>query len=373
MPPVLRCADVNALIAHLASDERWRGLLSAGAQNAAGAVLAAPAALARGIALFAPSLAQRSALSVLVIGAEATDAADQGRWYQAVGALLGCGAAIHVTLVGGELDPTFSSALAAVAPGTPATSLRTSLADFLLLHPVPTFDVAVMFQPGFQKYRDWLAAPGLVTLLKAGTVVVGSSYSSDEYEMERWVLECHGYRVSEICADNPFSLELGDRHSAIRWGGVLWQVSAAPAEERQPDEQGLQALALLNRMVAHSMTVAGEPSPPLGTAVDFSAEKGKQISLIHIFDRRFVDPVSAAWYRLGDDGVLQKRGRLPVAEIAAYPGQSSRDIERAVWAAGIKARHLLTDYPAVPANADAVLQPGGMFTALRARAAQLFR
>ena len=235
------------------------------------------------------------------------------------------------------------------------------------------FDVAVMFQPGFQKYRGWLDASGLARLLEAGTVVLGGSYSTDEYEMERWVLDCHGYQASEVCRDNPFYLELGDQHSVIRWGGVLWQVTAAPTGPWPPDVARLQSLDLLNRMVLHSMTAAGGPSPPLGTMVDLSAAKGQQISLIHIFDRRFVDPASAFCYRLDDDGLLHKVGQLPPDEIAGYPRESLRDIERALWAAAIKAQYLMADYPEPVPSADAAAQASGMFNALRAGAAQLFR
>jgi hypothetical protein len=372
MEPVLRCADFEALIAEIALHEEWRGLADARPQNAA-AVLAAPAAVARGIALFAPQLAQRSALSILVIGAESTDAPDQGRWYQAVAVMLGSALRIDVTLVGSELDQTFSSALADVAPAVAAVGVRAPLVDFLSIQADVKFDVAVMFQPGFQKYRGWLDASGLARLLEAGTLLLGGSYSTDEYEMERWVLECHGYRASEVCQDNPFYLELGDRQSVIRWGGVLWQVTAAPTGPWPPDAARLQSLELLNRMVLHSMTAAGGASPPLGTMVELSAAKGRQISLIHIFDRRFVDPATAVWYRLDDDGLLHKGGQLPPDEIAAYPRQSPRDIERALWAAAVKAQYLMADYPEPAASADTAAHAGGMFNALRVRAAQLFR
>lgn len=370
--PVLRCADTAALVAALATHGEFGALASAKPENAA-AVLAAPAAVARGIAVFAPELAGREQLSILVIGAESTDAADQGRWYQTIGAMLGRDMQPAVTLVGSELDTAFQSSLAGVAPAASATCVRAQLADFLSAQPAVNFDLAVMFQPGFQKYRGWLEQSGLARLLGAGTRVMGTSYSTDEYEMERWVLECHGYGASEACVLNPFYLDLGDAQSTIHWGGALWQVVSAPARDFCRDDARLQSLDVLNHMVLHSMTVAGAPSPPSGAIVELSAGDGKRLSLIHIFDRRFVDPASAVLYRLGNDGVLQMTGTLAAADLARYPRDTPRDITRAMWAADIKSRFLLAGYPASLREVDGVAQTRGMFDTLRARAADLFR
>ncbi len=370
--PVLRCADTAALIVILAAHEELRALALAKPENAA-AVLAAPAAVARGIAVFAPELAGREKLSILVIGAESTDAVDQGRWYQTIGAMLGSKMRPVVTLVGSELDTLFQSSLTDVAPAVAANCVRTHLAEFLAARPSVNFDIAVMFQPGFQKYRGWLEDSGLARLLTGGMLLMGASYSTDEYEMERWVLECHGYGASQTCAHNPFYLELGDAQSSIHWGGELWQVVTAPACGFCRDDARLQSLEVLNRMVLHSMTVAEVPSPPLGMIVELSAGNGKRLSLIHIFDRRFVDPASAVLYQLGNDGVLQMTGTLPAADLARYPRDILRDITRAIWAADIKSRFLLAGYPASLREADGLARTGGMFDALRARAAGLFR
>ena len=81
LPPILQCADWPALIATLAKQPAWRGLDGLSLQLAS-AVMVAPAAIARSIALRAPQLAQRDELSVLVIWAESVDAVDRGRWYQ---------------------------------------------------------------------------------------------------------------------------------------------------------------------------------------------------------------------------------------------------------------------------------------------------
>ena len=66
-------------------------------------------------------------------------------------------------------------------------------------------------------------------------------------------------------------------------------------------------------------------------------------------------------------------GTLPAGDLARYPRDTPRDIERALWAAAIKSRFLLAGYPASLREADGVAQTRGMFDTLRARAAQLFR
>lgn len=370
--PVLRCNDWKSLLPELFEHAEYASMSSAG-PGIVPAVLAAPAAIARWVAVFAPELVRRDKLSILVIGAESTDAPDQGRWYQTVAAMLAFKGAIEVTLVGAELDITFASSAASLAPAVPANSARQGLAEFLAKHDGARFDLAVLFQPGFQKHRGWLQDSGIARLLAAGALLMGTSYSTDEYQMERWVLECHGYRVSAESVFNPFFLELGDANSSIQWGRALWQIESTPARDFSLHEDGLAALDLLTRMVLHSITVIGQPSPECGAMVELSDGKGRRRSLLHIFDRRFVDPADGSLLQLADDGGLKAIGALPATEIAQYPRAAQRDIERAMWAAGVKSRFLLAGYPAVANDNDGVKTARGMFNDLRARAARLFR
>ncbi len=370
--PILDCVDWPSLIAALASCPAWRGL--GGLRLAlASAVLAAPAAIARSVALRAPQLAQRESLSVLVIGAESVDAVDGGRWYQAIAPMLDAACSVRVVLLGASLEPDFSSAALALAPAAPAQQACGRLAEYLDAHPQAAFDIAVLFQPGFQKYREWLRGADFAHLLAAGSLLIGSSNAQDEYQMERWVLECHGYRASEQAHDNPFYLELGDAQSSIRWGSALWQIETAPAPGFIVNRTGLAALDTLTRMVMHSMRVVGEPAPACGAAMELTAGPGQRKTLIHLFDRRFVDSKDGLLLHLAADGSLQPLGKLPAVELAAYPGGSARDIERAIWAADIKARYLLDGYAAAKNAPIETALARSMFDQMRERAAKLFR
>ena len=334
--PILACADWAALVAAVGQNPAYKALAQARPDTAA-AVLAAPTAVARWIAIAAPHLAAKRQLKILVLGAESTDAVDQGRWYQVIPRLLHIDADVEVDLLGAELEANFSSSIAASAPQVPARVQRAALADFFAGADAPRFDLAVMFQPGFQKHRGWLQPGGIARLLESGTLLMGASYASDEFEMERFVLECHGFAVDPSSRPNPFYLELGDSQSSIRWGGELWQITAPPPHGFQRDDARLLALDNLNRMVMHSMTAVGTPSPLCGAMTELSAADGRRRVLLHVFDHRFVDPDDGVIYQLMDTE-LRQRGVLPMAELARYPREATGHLARAIWAAAQIAR-----------------------------------
>ena len=77
-------------------------LLKAVPDSLAMAVLAGPCALAMWIAERAPRLAHATSLSILLVGAEATDVPDEGRWYQTLPLLAD---ALAAKIVRVEVDP----------------------------------------------------------------------------------------------------------------------------------------------------------------------------------------------------------------------------------------------------------------------------
>ncbi len=370
-PLILRHDGWPGLIAELAARDGLSYLREIPA-SVASAVLAAPAAIARWIAAHAPQFAVAPSLSILVIGAETTDAPDQGRWYQLLPQLLDVQCEVKATLVGAELDTGFASTIAAHAPGAPAQCFRSGLAEFLSRHEMQGFDLAVVFQPGLQKHRGWLADGGFARLIAAGVPLIASSYETDEYEMDRWVLESYGYRVSAEPVLNPFFLELSDDRTSVRWGRALWQIEAAPPNGFIINTERLAALDTLTRMVMHSMTEVGTPSPGYGAQVELQASDGARKTLIHVFDNRFLDAASGQVLQLAADGELREAGSIPAAAMTRYPGVAARDIERAMWAADIKSRYLLESYPK-RAAADAASTAKGMLAAMREKAASLFR
>jgi hypothetical protein len=362
-----RCADWESLLAALRSNSAAR--FADANDTVMRAVLAAPCAIAWWIAKRAPELARRDALSLLIVGAEATDAPDEGRWYQLVPTLLGAAFETHVTLVGLELETGFASQLAQRAPAAPAAAFRTGLAAYLSDHACAP-DLAFAFHPGLQKHRGWLADDGFPQLLQRAVPLVCAAYEADEYEMERWVVESYGYRADPASLVNPFFLDVSDDKTVIRWGRALWQLQCAPPAGTKPDEERLAALETLNRMVMHSLTTANERAPPYGAAVELASSTGESVRLYHLADNRFLDPASAEVVHL-HAGTLKTLKRLPPQIAASYPGAEAPEIERAVWAAGAKAGHLLDSYP--PRAVDPSAAAADMLSGLRRKTAALFK
>lgn len=333
------------------------------------AVLAAPCAVAMWIARRS-SLTEK-AVSILILGAETADAVDEGRWYQYVPLLLDAAFTVDVTLVGSELDAQFVSSAAAHAPAKAARTAQTHLGAFFSERRSQRFDLAVAFHPGLQKHRGWLAPDAFARLLERGVSLVCAAFGPDEYEMERWVVESYGYQADSNPLMNPFFLDVSDAKASIRWGSVLWQIIAGPRSGTSPDQARLAALENLNRMVMHSMTARAGSGLPYGHAVELAASDGRKLRLLHVADQRFVDAGSGDVLWL-DNGELKHVMRVPPEVADSYPGSHSSDLLKALWAARIKADHLLPSYPP-DALADSAAVAAGMLSELKQKVAGAFK
>jgi hypothetical protein len=341
--PVAACSDWSALLALLQS-QPGGAALAAAPTKILQAVLAAPVAVARWIAERAPQLAAKSPLHVLVVGAEKLDAVDQGCWYQMLPMLLATELDLRVTLVGDRLDAGASSPVRAFAPAIPARLHRGLLASFLAAQGTGTHDLVFLFHPGFQKHRGWLCDASLAALVAAGAPTVAAAYGQDESEVDRWVAQCHGYSTHAETLLNPFWLDFSDADSEVHWGRALWQFGGqVPAAGAQVDHVRLAQLDRLSRMVMHSIALGNTPLAPQGSAVKLNASNGASRELIYLFDEYFLDPGCSDVLALRAGG-LQRVFTLPATAIADYPRSNARDLDRAVWAAGIKAEHLMPHY-----------------------------
>jgi len=369
---ILEHPDWDPLIAALAAQPA-SPFRSAIAPELARAVLAAPAALALWIATREPQLAAADRLRLLVIGAETVDAADAGRWYALLPQLAGAAFELETTLVGDALDLDFRSAAADCAPSRPARLLRMPLDEFLRTHDAGDYDLAAVFHPGMQKNRGWLTDGSLARIVAAGTVLVGSSYEPEEAQVDAWVIACHGYAVAGDPLPNPFYLDLGDRQNQVQWGRALWKFARqVPAPGHAPDQERLDALDLLSRMVMHSMLETDWPSFAPGARVELKSSTGTRLALVHVFDRCCADPATGTLYRLGDRGELAAIGALDAGELASYP-EGGRKLERALWAARIKAERLLPEGARVREAGYGSDRAAAMLADLRARARRMFQ
>jgi hypothetical protein len=370
-PPVL-ASDWDALMANLSARDAIPALAAAPRPVVQG-VLAAPTAVARWIAERAPHLRRAAALRLLILGAEKLDAVDSGRWYQAIPWLLGTTQRIEADLVGRELAAGFVSPLETAAPWPAARCHADALAGFLDPARALAFDLAFMFHPGFPKHQGWLRDGSLGRLLAAGVPLVVASYETDEYEMDRWVAECHGFAVAGEPLLNPLFLDFGEPANPVRWARALWQFApTVPAPGHRVDDERLRALDELGHMVMHSMQSNQVPLQAYGAQVEGQTGDRSQLRLIYVFDCFFVEPQQGAVlaYR---DGALQRVAEISPAELASYPGAGATALERAVWAAGIKARHLLPLYAEPVQAAASHAQARAMHADLQDKIEALFR
>jgi len=368
----LKCNDWDELIATVAAQPGHAALADV-RPALARAVLAAPAAVALWIARRRPELLAQSELRLLVIGAEAADAVDQGRWYGLLPVLLGAGFDTAVTLVGAELESSFVSGAEALAPSRPARCARSRLADYLGPDGGPGFDLAVTFHPGLGKHRGWLEDGSFARLIAGGVQLVASAYEEDEFEMDRWVVESYGYGVEGEPVMNPFFLDLDHDQTKVRWGRALWGFAPrVPPAGSVPDAERLAALENLTAMVMHTMTHVGAPGPDPGAQIVLQAQTGARRALLHVFDNRFVDPTTSDLLHLTPGGALEACGKLGAGVLATYPGPGKSALERAMWAARIKAAYLLPSYPPPQQPVAPEDKAQQMYATLRSRAAQLF-
>jgi hypothetical protein len=371
--PILRCANWEALLAELAG-EGQPGFPHHIPRKVAAAVLAAPAAIALWIAARLPRLADRDRLRLLVLGAETVDAVDEGRWYAWLPGMLGRRCAIEATLLGDQLESSFSSDAAHLAPAQPVRRIQGTLGQFLREEDVSGYDFAVLFHPGMQKNRGWLEDGSLAQIVASGVPLVASAYEEVECEMDQWVVESCGFTALPDVLRNPFFLDLSDGQTTIQWARVLWQFGpGVPAPRQAPDRARLEALDLLTTMVMHSMLEGNAPPFEPGARIELQASSGARRVLIHVFDGYCVDPTTRELLQLTSAGELRFCGEVSPEEITAYPARSARGIERAIWAARIKAGRILPPDASRGRDELAAARAASMFSGLRERARRLFR
>ena len=371
-PLVLEHPCWQDLLAALACHAKYRFLGEIPERLAQG-ILAAPLAVARWISECAPALSQRHAMRILVVGAERMDAVDEGRWYQLLPVLLNAPVEVEVALVGDALNERFQSPLHAYAPPRAAHFHRSALAQFVATDRVAHYDVAMMFHPGLQKHRAWLQDGSLARLLEAEVALVASSFGIDEFEVERWVLECYGFAVAGAPLDNPFRVDIGERHAAVHWGRALWRWSdRRPGPADRPDTARLEQLEQLSRMVLDSMARSEHAPAGYGAPLELRSSKGDVLRFVHVFDGCLVAAEGGLVYQLREGSLQPLAGATIPGEEAAAFARAGSDLERALVAARLKARYLLPAFPPLPASAQPSRLAADMHTAMRARIDRLF-
>lgn len=301
--------------------------------------LAPVLALATALEQYAPAMLLKERLRIAVLGAEWLDALDSGRWYSLLGPLLGRALSVEGYLVGPQLESGSLGAVHALVAEAPAfEGVRGTLQQFLEGKSRP-IDLAVIYQPGLDSDTALLVPPGPAPLLEAGIPVLGSSYSKDEFLMEREILHAFGYECDEP-VDNPLALDLGREEA--RWGAVLWALKAARPPRSEPDREAVAAVQRLSRMLAHSklqgMLI---PLERLGDSFGIPRREGGERQMIYLFDAFYVARDSGDVFMVEGNALRPTEVHIPAVDMQAYPEAVDTGLDRALWAARLKEKYLI--------------------------------
>ena len=329
-PLIQQCQSWNACIKELSSQDCMP--VDSNHQSELKLALIPAVSLAWYLSSHCPELLSRQKLTIWIIGAELIDARDQGGWYQCLTPLLDI-PEIQVRLIGPKLEDSGKSDV--IYKGTAE--------ELLQQEGIQTPDVAVMFQPGFEEEDSLLASGAISRLLKANCIVIGSSYSDEEYQRDRLMAEAYGFELV-TSSDNPFSLDPAE--TGLHWADRMWSFSPGRIPDQdelaRPDQALIESVQCLSRMTAHSRVkgIWAQPAP-MGSSFEIPDTKGGTRTMIHIMDSYYLDPASGRLYGVEEGRLRPMDIQVSEDDVEAFPGGSA-PMPLALWAAGIKSRYLVT-------------------------------
>ena len=214
--------------------------------------IAAPATLAHILLSAGPVWPKK--LNLLVVGAEIIDRPDQGSWYSLTPLIIeevfldlgfpkddlakycGLPKVIDVTFVG----PNFSD----LKLGSPDTKIlqnltiqqfSTDLDGFMQESDGKTFDLAVMFQPGFDHHDEWFSSNALHKLVSsvAGRTFI-SSYAKEEQMDDIRQIKRYGLDAKPE-GKNPFGFPVPPALGFLEttWGGYITEITSKKNKKRR--------------------------------------------------------------------------------------------------------------------------------------------
>lgn len=309
------------------------------------AVLTAPIAISQYLLHLAPGLCSLDTLHILVVGCEWFDAVDDGRWYQVIPDLCEKSFRVEATLIGPDIlqESQLVTRLnkAASLRYAPATIHRGRLEELNL--DLSSFDLIVLFQPGFDfHHQEWMNG-AFKTLVAAGKPIMATSWHKDEFAVDKKFLTAYGYKIGESI-DNPlFHQDDDNTEKFMQWGRYIWQIiPELPPADFKVDAAALDQIDMISRMGGDSIKRG-----MIAAAFDYCERveaqdaNGKERTIVHITDHHFVDLGNREIIFLSPDGEgAPIDAQLTESEMASMPDQDAPLIERIEWGAAIKKRLL---------------------------------
>lgn len=338
--PVQRHSDWRHLLRWLASYDAAVGRLR---QHDLKARLVSVVTLARAWAWQGLRPKDSQTLRVLVVGAEELDTFDHGRWYGLLPALLGLNCACEMIFLGPKLHlerSRFSSLAPHSLPPVQTRGVTGTLAETWTLLPQAHLDLIMLMQPGFENHAQWFSGPDMALLAQCGLPVLISSYGTDEFYLERRVLQAYGFGVAAGPELNPLYFEMG--HARIRWGHSLWRLaSQAPTAHAPVDRATLEHITRLSRLLTRLFQTG-----QLSDALDFGQrelevnEAGKVRTLRYLAGEVYGDLRTGELVRWRQKTPEPLGAKVSAIDLAAFPVSPGDPLDRALWVTDVLYRYL---------------------------------
>ena len=348
MHPLSRARyDWSALVA---AARRWPVMNpfgDAAADDELRLLLKAPVAVAWWITTFAPELAQRERLDLLMVGLPGgPSAADEGRPYQLLPLLLERPQLkVSATVILWTHESRFAPAIDYLAPhislaaqdrleARPATMFEGSLTDWWARrHGIPP-DLCLLVHPGFDERVPFWA--GVRHLLDAGVHVGCFARGAEKVERDAWLLQAYGYDVTPDPKPNPWARHHPELRGHGAWGAVGWHLKprSIPPSDVAIDTARLQRAYDAQQFLQHEFEL-WNPLQFIGevqvVAGDPSADPEKFVGLP---DHHTVSLRTGEIWALEPEGRVRAEGNISLSPevLATYPGEHAQRFERVLWA-----------------------------------------
>ena len=310
-------------------------------------LLKTPVAVAWWITTFAPALAQRERLDLLMVGLPGgPSAADEGRPYQLLPLLLDRPQLqVSATVILwthesrfappiGYLTPRISLAAHDGVEAIPATMFAGSLTEWLARRCGHPPDLCLLVHPGFDERVPFWA--GVRHLLEAGTHVGCLARGPEKVERDAWLLQAYGYDVTPDAKPNPWARYHPELRGHGAWGAVGWRLQphSIPPPDFAIDTARLQRAYDAQLFLQHEFEL-WNPLPFIGqvqvVAGDPSADPERFVGLP---DHHAVSLQTGEIWALEPEGRVPAAGNISLApEVrATFPGEHAHSFERVLWA-----------------------------------------
>lgn len=210
---------------------------------------------------------------IAVVGADAKEACNNGGTFRLLSKLLGL-EHLRVDLVGPEvrLNPIYN----------PQINLRPNIGEHVVINlfdmTVGEYakthkpDVIMLNHPGFEShFEEWFLEQELPYVFDLGIEILGTSFATDEAELDATYLKAYGFTASEA-VNNPYLIDhsknadmmqltqtFGAEAAAaglMNWGGQVWRIN----EKSRKDDELIELLDVLRKNNAILASQLQDPS-----------------------------------------------------------------------------------------------------------------